>query len=210
MAIFCFCDILVLWMYPKEIAMHPMTFLYYFFYYLLIYGTPVLIIYLILRPRVPIVINHWSLYFTDRQFSSIEFYESVERILNERQAPDLAYSRVEFIEKGIFSNKRIYCRIRFNHYVFDICAAPYGTGYFTSWWFGESIPLLTRILYRIPLLGWYLEKKHQHKTYFILDNESVFQAAVHQAVIDTIKLLSADKGVRALSDTEQQNPRMRV
>lgn len=172
--------------------------------YLLLTAIPGFILYLILRPRIPEVINHWSLYFSDRQFSSQDFYQTVERLLIERKAPDLHFIRVELNQRDFFSDKREYCRIRFGHYTFDICAAPYGTGYFTSWWFGEDIPLLTRMLYAIPLVGWYLKRRHNIKTYYIRDNESVFQAAVHQAVLDTIERLSADKGLRALSNTERQ------
>lgn len=41
-------------------------------------------------------------------------------------------------EAGMFSGKREYLRVTRGRFTFDICAAPYGTGFFFSWWLAKS------------------------------------------------------------------------
>ncbi len=49
-------------------------------------------------------------------------------------------SRVTFKEAGVVSAERIYLRVERKLLGFDICAAPFGTGFFFSWWQGEVPP----------------------------------------------------------------------
>lgn len=60
------------------------------------------------------------------------FYKSVEEALKERNVPGLDVSRVEFAEGGLLSAKREYLRLTRERQIFDICAAPFGTGFFFS------------------------------------------------------------------------------
>ena len=61
------------------------------------------------------------------------FYQAVERNLLSRQVPSMSQTRIEYHEGSILSAKREYLRLRRDRIVFDVCAAPFGTGFFVSW-----------------------------------------------------------------------------
>lgn len=152
-----------------------------------------------------IIHDHWNCYFAELQFSSREFFQKVEEIIQKRDVPDVQLSRVEFSkEYSILSGKREYLRVRNGPYSFDICAAPYGAGFFVSWWMGEDMGCLMRILFAIPFLGAYLKRKALIKTYYILDMEDMFMSATHQAVTDAIDAVTTLKGIRALATEDKR------
>lgn len=128
----------------------------------------------------------------------------------ERQVPDVYFDQVYFRERLFLSDFREYERISYGTYTFDICAAPFGTGYFVSWWFGERVGWFRKILFALPFIGIYFRLQYQHKTYYIIDKEETFQRAVHQAVMDTIDQMVTDKGLRALTELERQPKSLRA
>src|SRR5258708_17926530 len=93
--------------------------------------------------------GHWHTLIEGFATSSLDFYELVKAGIALRQIPDLKMSSVEWKESGLGSGKRIYLRISREGLNFDICAAPFGTGYFFSWWLA-AIP---RILLDLAVLG---------------------------------------------------------
>lgn len=70
----------------------------------------------------------------------MEFYASLEEAIKKRQIPGASTSRVDWHEGGAFSAKREYLRVSRENNSFDICGAPFGTGFFVSWWL-SSAPL---------------------------------------------------------------------
>lgn len=80
------------------------------------------------------VVAHWGLLREGFHTSSLNFYDAVETAVTQRRIPDLAVSRVTHRESGILSAKREYLRFVRNNLRFDLCAAPFGTGFFFSWW----------------------------------------------------------------------------
>lgn len=78
------------------------------------------------------VLSHWYALFDSGHFSSSDFYDSIEAELKARKLPQLKSSRPEFHEGGALSDKRVYLRLERERYAFDVCAAPFGTGYFFS------------------------------------------------------------------------------
>ncbi|MBL9185843.1 MAG: hypothetical protein JNK23_00050 [Opitutaceae bacterium] len=65
-------------------------------------------------------------------FSALEFYDQVEADLKARRVPRLRSQRVAFHEGSRLSDKRIYLRLARERFSFEVCAAPFGTGYFFS------------------------------------------------------------------------------
>ena len=47
---------------------------------------------------------------------------------------------MDWHEGGVLSAKREYLRVTRQKLAFDLCAAPFGTGFFFSWWVGEKRP----------------------------------------------------------------------
>lgn len=86
------------------------------------------------------IVSHWCQLIENLQYSSMEFYKSVEQAIKKREVPDANPSRVEHYENGIFAAKREYLRIERKNFAFDICAAPFGNGFFVSSWYGKAEP----------------------------------------------------------------------
>src|ERR1700691_5230886 len=101
--------------------------------------------------KQPDFISHWDQLIPNCQASSLEFYNSVEKALEARSVPQTQWTRVEHKEGGIASANRVYFRTQRGKYAFDICAAPFGTGFFVSWWFTEP-PLPFALLYTLGFL----------------------------------------------------------
>jgi hypothetical protein len=97
------------------------------------------------------VLSHWYILIEKLQASPLEFYQRVEQVIQERQVPHLERGHVEWHEGGVLSAKRDYLRLARHRLVFDICAAPFGTGFFVSWRLGE-IPLSISILGVVVIL----------------------------------------------------------
>ena len=90
------------------------------------------------------VIEHWYALVPGFNTATKEFYEAIEKELKERQVPGLDIAYVDFAEGGVLSAKREYLRMTRERLVFDVCAAPFGKGYFFSCRFAE-IPAVIRL-----------------------------------------------------------------
>lgn len=106
-------------------------------------------------PKHPQVVGHWHTLIEGFATSSLDFYKLVKAGIARRQIPDLSIYSVEWKESGLGSGKRIYLRVSREGLNFDICAAPFGTGYFFSWWLAviPRILLDFAVLFGIALLG---------------------------------------------------------
>jgi hypothetical protein len=87
-----------------------------------------------------VVFSHWFHMLEGLQESPKTFYESLEGAIKKRELPDVKTSRIEYGEGGMFAAKREYFRVKRGTYTFDMCAAPFGRGFFVSWWLGETRP----------------------------------------------------------------------
>ncbi|HEX4007109.1 MAG TPA: hypothetical protein VHX60_13115 [Acidobacteriaceae bacterium] len=102
------------------------------------------------------VISHWHHPIGNFQTSAMEFYAAVEVALKPREIPDYSVSRIDWREGGVLTARREYLRIQRGRLAFDLCAAPFGTGYFFSWWLAELPPshaLLWALLFCIFGMG---------------------------------------------------------
>jgi hypothetical protein len=86
------------------------------------------------------VVSHWNLLVDNFNTSALAFYDAVEASLRERQIPEIRTERIEWKQGGVLSANRIYLRVIRGRLVYDICAAPYGTGYFFSSWHSVQPP----------------------------------------------------------------------
>jgi hypothetical protein len=83
------------------------------------------------------VFAHWHKLVENFETSPLEFYEAVEAAVRKKEIPELRCSRVEYRESGILSAVRIYHRVQRKKLAFDVCAAPFGNGFFFSSWLTE-------------------------------------------------------------------------
>ncbi len=147
------------------------------------------------------VLSNWSHYFDYFQFRSEDFYTQVTRHIRNRNIPNVYFDMHDRLESiANLVNKRVYLRITTSGYIFDVCAAPYGNGYFVSWWLFEDTDFIKRFLLNIPLIGRIIYKK----TLFQIDTETMFRTCIHLAIQDAIKEMSEAQGYRTLTDSEKQ------
>lgn len=155
------------------------------------------------RPRKVGSINSNKSYFFDNlQFSATEFYELVKASVNERSVPDVKMSFVEYHQKHILSDKRTYLRVERKEDIFDICAAPFGTGFFVSYWLGEPKHRMREVAAKTPYLstaaeGW------DGTSYYQVDTSTMFRECVKLSIVEAMENLATSKGVRGLSEAEK-------
>jgi hypothetical protein len=99
------------------------------------------------------IVSHWATLIENFQASPLSFYQAVEAALQRREVPATQNSRVDHKEAGLLSANREYLHITREKLIFDICAAPFGTGFFVSWWLVEEVPRLNPILKIIAVFG---------------------------------------------------------
>ena len=156
------------------------------------------------RRSATLTISHWDKLLENLQLSVQLFYSALEQVLARRQIPQARAFRIVWREGAPFSPRREYLRVVRGEFVFDICGAPFGTGFFVSWWLGESPPGPLSFLSRVPLLGAVRDGLVRPATYYRIDTALMFQAAVHAAVLEVIDTVSADQGVRPPTDLERR------
>lgn len=78
--------------------------------------------------------GRWHTFVDGFSCSAVEFYAAVETAVRARQIPGLSTERFLAKEGGAFSANREYLRIERERTAFDLCAAPFGGGFFFSWW----------------------------------------------------------------------------
>ena len=161
-------------------------------------------------PKAPatMIISHWNTLIEGLTVSPKEFFASVEQTLETKLIPSIKRSRVDWREGGIMSAKREYLRVVRKKLAFDICGAPFGNGFFISWWLGEMPSFFWQLIMMIPFLGPLLEKWFRPTTYYNVDTASMYQSLVHSAVLEVVDSLTQVNGLKALSETERK-PQMR-
>ncbi len=80
--------------------------------------------------------SHWHHSVEGLSTSSLDFFTSIEEALKAKEAP-VRTERIELGEGGVLSAKRVYLRVAYERFVFDIGAAPLGKDFFFSWWLGR-------------------------------------------------------------------------
>lgn len=179
----------------------------------------------IMARKVVAVLSHWHKLFEGMQASSQQIYSQMEQAIKRREIPDVKISRISYPEAGALSARREYLRVQRLEYIFDICAAPFGTGFFFSWWLGETrkfswllaiiIVVLILIVGLLIKLPWWLPlgigavivglwRLSLRPTYYRLDTALMFQDSVHAAVLEVIGQVTESKGIRALSELEKK------
>ena len=86
------------------------------------------------------VVSNWSTLVDDFDTSGQDLFRDIEARVQARKVPNVTVSRVEFKQSGLFSDRREYLRLQRDNLIFDVGAAPYGTGFFFSWWLVQKVP----------------------------------------------------------------------
>lgn len=174
------------------------------FSYLIFFGFIALIVYIVLRllAKQREVRSHWHHTFDNLQFEPQELYKAITASLKAREIKDASFDFTTHNEGNFLQPYRLYLTVRRYEYVFDICAAPIGTGLFVSWWLVEEFGFFDTLMRSIPLL----RKLFVVRTYYSVDNELAYRDLVHLCVQEAIETMSGTQGYRALLGEERQIP----
>jgi hypothetical protein len=150
-----------------------------------------------------ITLASWNDYLPGVEFSSDDFYTSIEEIITSKEIPNLKFSRVILAQGGMLSAGREYLRIKQQEYIFDICAASYAKGFFVSWWLGENdSPIRKFLLTNLPYLRIFLAKRR--KTYYQMDTENMLREAIRASLTEAVNAITPTKALRGLSGFERR------
>jgi hypothetical protein len=101
------------------------------------------------------VLSHWSKLIENFNTDSEDFYTAVDAALERRKIHDALTRYIQWSEGGILSPNREYFRIEGSGFAIDICAAPFGTGFFFSSWLSRKRPRWVSLyLLMFLLAGW--------------------------------------------------------
>ena len=154
------------------------------------------------------IITRWGGNIAEFNYSTQEFYSKVQETLNQAKIPELDFSRITFSRGGVLSANQEYLRIKRNEIVFYVCAAPFGTGFFISWWLVERPGALKTVLRRFKFIKDLIDAQ----TYYEVDTETMYKTCVQNAVRKVVDEITSGKGVRGLSESEWRpidNPRLK-
>ena len=163
-----------------------------------------LILYLLSRIGKRIFHSHWNTLIENFEFSSKDFYYKVKKELLSNGISGITSSYVQLSEGAIFSPKRRYVRLHWKNHQYDICAAPFGNGFFVSWWLQYKITIGQILINLIPFVGGWLVRKLYPTTFYKIDTASMFQHYCHQSVLKVIQDITDGKGIRVMTEDEKK------
>ncbi|MBS1619131.1 MAG: hypothetical protein JST76_11465 [Bacteroidetes bacterium] len=135
--------------------------------------------------------QHWQCSF-DFEFSSEEFYQLVQRIVEEKKIPKVKFSRVFYSQYGMLSDKREYLHIVKGEFIYDVCAAPYGASFFVSMWNVTRPSVLKKLGRKVKWFEPIMDKS----TYYQIDTEGMIKGAIEGAFNEAVREMANTKGYR--------------
>jgi hypothetical protein len=151
---------------------------------------------------------HWSKRIPGMKQSSDAFYVAVQAELEQHKIESLEIRRVKINESGIFSAQREYLEISRGEYCFHLCSAPFGDGFFVSWWAGDISDWIKRFCEAIPFIGRYFPKYVWPSTYYKADLALMFQSVVSDSVMAVLDKDINAQSLKALTP-EEKKPTMK-
>ena len=122
--------------------------------------------------------SHWCHVIENLSASPGEFYLRLEQVIRDRRIPNLEGGRIEWREGGLLSAKRLYYRLLRERIVIDICAAPFGTGFFVSWRLGQiwlRLNFLGLLIVLALIGGGAAAAVTQYRVYLLMHQELVLE-----------------------------------
>lgn len=144
--------------------------------------------------------SHWSQLLSGFKFSTKEFYQLVNKEMLSHKIDQLIFEEVSLNTGGVFSSERLYLRVRWNEYHYDLCFAPFGDGCFVSWWLIFETSIEEELLTRIPFVGEWIRGAFFRKTYYKIDTASMFMTYTHRSVLTVIDEITKNTGIRLTED----------
>ncbi|WP_430408786.1 hypothetical protein [Kordia sp.] len=184
-----------------------MDIIYYIIFYswYLLYGV---IIFIILKYIFSKALkdhhSNWNTLIDGFQYSPTEFYERLTVELKSHGITNITMRKKSLKEGGMLSFSRLYLRVTWKDYQYDICGAKFGNGFFISWWLLYKNSFGKLVVSKIPFAGAWLAEKLYPVTYYRIDTASMFMSYAQSSVLKVLDDITKDKGVRSLNEAERK------
>ncbi|MBX7225310.1 MAG: hypothetical protein K1X55_04720 [Chitinophagales bacterium] len=148
--------------------------------------------------------NSWSQYFDSMRISSKDFYARLAEELAIYEVKDLATKEVSLSEGGLFSSNRLYMRISWQEFQYDLCVAPFGnSATFISWWLWRTPPVMESAITNIPVVGVFLNRVVSPVTYYRIDSSNSFMQFTQSKVLKILDEIIKEQNITALPEFER-------
>lgn len=162
----------------------------------------IIIIGLIRKPKEDYHSN-WAQLLSGFKFSTKEFYELIRSEMNGHEIIGLSFEEISLKTGNIFSHERLYFRIKWRDYHYDLCFAPFGDGCFVSWWLIFKTTAEEEFFTRIPFIGGWIKQAFYRQTYYKIDTASMFMTYAHNSVLTVIDDITKGTSIR-LSESDRK------
>lgn len=182
-----------------------------FIFYVTKYGVYLLyaiIVFLILKFIISKTLKNyhsrWKTLIDDFEFSPKEFYSLLKTELQSHGITRIKITEELIKEGGMMSHSRIYLRVIWKDYQYEICGAKFGNGFFISWWLLYKDSIGKILISKIPFIGGWIAQKLYPVTYYRIDTASMFMSYAQASVLKVINDITNNKGVRILNESERK------
>lgn len=148
--------------------------------------------------------SNWNVLIDNLQFSTQEFYDLLKKELHSNNIKSIDAYTISLPEGGIGSPKRRYLEVEWKNYKYHICGAPFGKGFFVSWWLFRTGSVAQIMISKIPVIGLWLSRQLYRETYYKTDTASMFMTYCHKSVQKVIDTIIKEKGLRAMSEDQRK------
>lgn len=159
-----------------------------------------LIIWFLLKRKIDNLHSHWNTLIEGFNYSTQEFYNLLENEIQNHDIENISIKEVTLREGGIGTDNRLYLRVTWKNLVYYVCAAPFGDGFFVSWWLKNNASVVSILISKIPLFGGWLHRKLFPATFYKIDTASMFMTYAQQSVLRVIKEITKDQGIAEIGE----------
>ncbi len=160
----------------------------------------ILVIVAIIRHKKDDVHSHWAQLLPNFKFSTKEFYQLVKTEMQSHEIKNISFEEVSLSTSTIFARNRLYLRVFWTEFYYDLCFAPFGDGCFVSWWLIYETSSIEEIIRKIPFIGEWIRLALFPVTYYRIDSASAFMTYAQQSVLKVIDEITKDTGIRLTED----------
>lgn len=159
-----------------------------------------LVIWFLLKRKIDNLHSHWNTLIEGFNYSTQEFYNLLENEIQNHDIENISIKEVTLREGGIGTDNRLYLRVTWKNLVYYVCAAPFGDGFFVSWWLKNNASVVSILISKIPLFGGWLHRKLFPATFYKIDTASMFMTYAQQSVLRVIKEITKDQGIAEIGE----------
>jgi hypothetical protein len=139
--------------------------------------------------------SYWHQMLYGFSYSPKDFYYKVEKELRKKSIDGIQFNLIELKKGGLFSGKRVYLRITWKTYIYDICCTPIGDSVFISWYSEKRLGFIPKLISAMPLIGRFLIKRFYPITYYTIDLENMFVTYAHQAILSVLNEITEESHI---------------